>query len=478
MTFVSQEDGTWPGSTGGRQTKRPAASHTYLADIAIVAIIIFLRLASPATAGMAYLLLGVYAFGGRSHIVKALVLSWLCTMISPGLAPSPSIGGLGRYIVLLGASASALIWSGFGIRHFHVHRLTLTTIGLGTVIVIHSIMISPIPDVSILKAVSWTMTLTALMSAWIGMPLGQREQTVRFLFAILVFVAVASLPLLGLNSIGRLRNGTGFQGILNHPQAFGPAMGILAAWSISLFVSQPRPDYRLILLAGLSAWFVILSEARTGGLAVFVGLVLGGASIVFLTGIRPGRLFPGLSSMRLWGAFFVLIVAMLPFLESILDSLQFYLTKSGRAAGSVGVLEAYDKSRGGLIEEMLTNIRSKPLIGNGFGVASDPASMLIERDPILGLPTSASVEKGVVPIMVAEELGIPLALLVAAWVFQIVRKAAFGGFTPLVVLLTILALNMGEAILFSPGGQGLLILILFSWGATCPPTVGRRHRRG
>lgn len=42
--------------------------------------------------------------------------------------------------------------------------------------------------------------------------------------------ALLSLPLL-VHPLGYLRNGTGFQVILNHPQVFGPTMALLCAWA-------------------------------------------------------------------------------------------------------------------------------------------------------------------------------------------------------------------------------------------------------
>ncbi len=74
------------------------------------------------------------------------------------------------------------------------------------------------------------------------------------------------------------------------------------------------------------------------------------------------------------------------------------------------MLEAYDLSRGSLIDEMWQNITEHPLAGIGFGIGSDPSEMEIERDPVFRLPIGAPIEKGVLPIAVVEELGIIGAL--------------------------------------------------------------------
>ena len=112
---------------------------------------------------------------------------------------------------------------------------------------------------------------------------------------------------------------------------------------------------------------------------------------------------------------------------------------------------------------MVANIADDPLRGIGFGIASEPSLMVVERDPVMGLPLGAAIEKGIAPLAVLEELGLVGAVLVAAWIIWLLRRGAVGGLAPFAVCLTALALNMGENTLFSPGGQGMLPLILFGW---------------
>ncbi|MDD3948975.1 MAG: hypothetical protein PHT43_05885, partial [Anaerolineaceae bacterium] len=101
----------------------------------------------------------------------------------------------------------------------------------------------------------------------------------------------------------------------------------------------------------------------------------------------------------------------------------------------------------------------------GFGVTSNPSMMKVERDPILGLPVSAPAEKCVLPIAILEEVGVLGFLAVCLWISMIMRSGARGGVVPFSVSLTALLMNMGEATLFSPGGMGLLSLILLGWAS-------------
>src|SRR5690606_23104245 len=115
-----------------------------------------LRLASAPTANLSYLLLAGYALLGRPHAIRALAMSWLFTMMSTGIAPAASAGAVGRYAVLFAAAFSALIHSGFFSRP-RLRPFTVATIMLGGFIIFHSMLFSPMVDVSVLKAVSWTL---------------------------------------------------------------------------------------------------------------------------------------------------------------------------------------------------------------------------------------------------------------------------------------------------------------------------------
>jgi hypothetical protein len=115
---------------------------------------------------------------------------------------------------------------------------------------------------------------------------------------------------------------------------------------------------------------------------------------------------------------------------------------------------------------MLDNINQNPIEGIGFGVASVPGQMNIQTDPYFNLPIGASVEKGVLPVAITEELGIPGLLLVGAWAYILVKRSSSNGLSALSVSIVALILNLGEAVLFSPGGMGMLTLIFLSYSAS------------
>ena len=439
-----------------------------------VLFLMAMRLWSSSTADIAFLLLAVYAITGRAQAIQALALSWLFSMLSVGVAPVPSMAALGRYAVLAGAAASVILRIGRGraLAGLPVKRLVLITVVLGTGMMVHALFFSAVPDVSLLKAVSWTVAVATLLSAWSGLGAEARDRLEKELFGGLVLLLLVSLPLV-MTGLGYLRNGTGFQGVLTHPQAFGPAMALLAAWLASRIVAEARPPWRLVVLFGLTLVVIVLSEARTAGLGLVLGLVVAALTGRMLSRQRMRDYLPGIRSRRVqlaMGLGLLAVIAASPILGEKLGS---YISKRSDTSN---VLDAFDRSRGNKVDVMWENIREHPLRGIGFGVASDPFDMDIARDPVLGLPLGASIEKGVVYLAAWEELGLLGFLAVMGWLWLLVRRAARGGMTPLAVCLTALAMNFGEATLFSPSGMGMLTLILVAWAATAQRgSAGRAH---
>lgn len=427
---------------------------------------ISLRLYSPITTDASYLILAVFALFGRAQAVQALALSWLFTMLNPGLAPDAAYASIGRYAVISGASLSVFVRSSFFNFRIPFESLTKATLGLGFFLIVHSMLFSAIPDVSILKAISWTVVVVALLSAWARMHLAEVEALENWLLAGLILILITSLPLIVL-PLGYLRNGTGFQGILNHPQAFGPTMALLAAWLSGRIVSRYPPPWMYIIVAVISLIMVVLSETRTAGVALVIGFIAALTNRTIFTGKSLFSVAPAFRSLRFQGLIILTVLTAFAAGAQFSDLVTDFITKSGRAEVS-GLFDAYEMSRGRLMDDMWFNIEENPWLGIGFGIPSSLNDLLVVRDPFFDLPISATVEKGVVPLMVLEELGVVGALFVLLWLWLLVRNAFTRGIATLSVLFVAILINFGEAILFSPGGMGLLLLVLISWAVAKP----------
>ncbi len=424
-----------------------------------------MRLASVPTANISYLLLAGYALLGRAQAVQALALSWLFSMLSPGVAAEATLGTIGRYAVLAGAATSVLLRNDM-LRGGRINRMVSASLLLGLFICLHAIVFSPMKDVSLLKAISWTVACSTLISAWSGLLPEVRRQLEKQIFGGLTVLMLVSLPLL-FSGLGYLVNGSGFQGVLNHPQAFGPTMAMLAAWAGARVLTAEKPSFSMMGVFLACVALIILSQARTAGFGLLLALLLATLVLQILTRQRFARLVPAIKNRRfqlLMLLGFVVLLVAAPVLTGVMHG---YVSKRG---GTTDLVDAYDLSRGRLMNQMQENILEHPWTGIGFGIASDPYDMVVSRDPVLGIPVGAAIEKGVLPLAVLEELGIPGALAVLAWLWLLVRKSiTCRSLVPIALLFTALLLNMGEMMLFSPGGMGLLLLVVIGFVASEKP---------
>ncbi len=459
-----------------RKTK-PSIRHTIVDPrllYGLLFVALLMRFARGGTANASYLVLAAYALFGRAQAIQALALSWLFTMLSAGVAPEASGATVGRYAVL-GAAVAATIGRAAPAKGvFSISRPVLATLALGAFIVFHSILFSDVPDVSIFKAVSWTLAMASLLSAWKGLSSLERARLERQLFGGLAALLLVSVPF-AFSGIGYLRNGTGFQGILNHPQALGPTAALLGAWASGRLLGLSRPRALDGALLGLCLTLVVMSQSRAAGLALAMGVASAVLLLPVVTRTPLPRLMPGLASR--WALVAVVAAAIaLVFVGPVLGQrLGSYIQKG---SDSPSWFEIADQSRGELVDKMVANIKEEPLTGIGFGVASDPSSMVTVRDSVLGLPVSAVSEKGVLPLAVPEELGILGLLLVIIWLCPMIMRGARSGVAAFAVLATVLFTNLGESTFFSPGGMGLLYLVFFAWAVTGSHNNVRGSKRG
>lgn len=420
--------------------------------------VIFLRVASESTASISYLFLAAFALFGRAQAIQALALSWLLTMLNPGLAPEANGLSVGRYLVILAAAISVGLRNAISLD-LGIRRVNFYTLLLGIFVLAHSFFFSAAIDVSVLKICAWVTVLLTLFSAWQNLAAQERAILFGQLQRLLILLMLLSLPFLLVPSIGYLRNGEGFQGLLNHPQAFGPTAALLGTLVGGRILGERKPRWRDIGLLGLCLVLVILSGARTAGLAMVLGLVGAAVLCPIFAGLPRSRVTPGLRSTRFRGVLVLCFLVVLVAGPALVNQISSYLFKQSDAST---LLDAADASRGALVQKMIANIQKNPFTGIGFGIASNPNEMEVERDPILGLPLSAVVEKGVMPIAVVEELGLFGAVIISCWLFMILRRGARGGVQKFAVLITLLMVNFGEAMFFSVGGMGMLLLILLS----------------
>ncbi|EEX51190.1 hypothetical protein HMPREF0621_0380 [Pasteurella dagmatis ATCC 43325] len=420
--------------------------------------LLFLRISSTTGADISFLALALFALYGGKCLIFAYLLSWLFTLFNPVIGPEGNYASLLRYIIILFGFTHVtlyILWN----KKIHIQKYFIWFFLLNISIFIHSIIVSYEVAISILKLLSWAISTFTLLSTWIFMNQEAKEQTYSLLISLLKIVMLTSLPFLLIPEIGFAKNGTGFQGLLNHPQAFGPTMALLGTIMIGEILSSRKLNISTLLWFIACVVMIILSEARTAGLALFLALTIS----IILRPIFTGQNFFDANPIFKNKYFFLWLFAVIAIIGATyplyIDSLEGYIFKRTHSSTLVDLADA---SRGALVQDMIRNISEHPLLGIGFGVASDPNHLDVVRDPIFNLPISAVIEKGVLPVAIIEELGFVIGTFVFCWFLYSFRQAAKSDVQKLAIALCVFCLNLGENMFFSVGGMGMLMLIFFT----------------
>lgn len=435
-------------------------SHVWFPLLAII-----LRLI-PATADFSYLIVAVYALFGRRQIIEALLLSWLFTILNSLLIPYVEYASFTRYIIILACFISIF----FRFNFKKIDKVTVVTFLLGIFFLIHSIFFSKVPEVSILKGLNWTVVIMTLLLTWKDMDTLEHKYTEKQITRILLIIVLFSTLILLFSDIGFAANTSFFQGVLNHPQAFGMTAAALSAIFIGQLFDQNRHKLFLAIMIILCISLTIISGSRTAGVALLFAVII--SSLIFTTSII--KKVKSLSYISRDKSFFLLgffILIILSF-NNVYDVMSGYMTKTNEV--SVGsIVNAYKISRGVLYIPMIDNILESPLKGIGFGLASDLTNIDIKY--FKGIPVSAPIEKGILPIAVLEEVGVFGFIFFMIWILILIKLAIANSFGTLIVLLTILLFNLGEAGLFSANGYGMLYLIVITLIITRPKLIKKTN---
>ena len=239
-------------------------SHVWFPLLAII-----LRLI-PLTADFSYLILAVYALLGRQQIIEALLLSWLFTMLNSSLVPDVEYASFTRYIIILSCFTSIF----FRLNFRKIEKITLVTFGLGIFFIIHSIFFSKIPEISILKGLNWIVVIMTLLLAWQSMDSLEHKETEKQITRILSIIVLFSVLILPFPDIGFNLNERYFQGVLNHPQAFGMTAAALGAIFIGQLFVQNRSILLSVIMIVICVAAIKLSGSRTSGLALLSAVII------------------------------------------------------------------------------------------------------------------------------------------------------------------------------------------------------------
>lgn len=265
-----------------------------------------------------------------------------------------------------------------------------------------------------------------------------------------------------------------FAGITNQSQCLAVVLPCSLAWlACDMFFIEKRLSkfHVWTILAGLP--MIYMTRSRSAFLSFSVGVIL-----VYFYCLKKVNIRRHIRA-RLRSAMFVamfLVVVAAGVMEVRNQSISRWLRKTEDvSADTRGFGEAFTSSRQGLIDESMKDFRRNPLLGSGFQVTEEMQYTFRHHD---GLILSASIEKGVLPVMILGETGILGAVAFVVFLISFyatcVRKKYYCCATLHTIFLTT---NMAESTYFSPGGIGGYIWVLTVGGGFIIDTVVLYHRR-
>ena len=449
----------------------------------ILYLAVLFRFLSPITSDLSFVMLSGYVFLGRQQIIKGLIISWVIINMNFVLGYEPAYASILKYFVIFCAFSSIMLRYNFK----ETNHIIIYTFSFSIFLLMHSIYLSSIPLVSILKVITWSIVASTLLMTWSSMSAHQYNQIQQWMLKFSKIFILTSLFIYIFSDAGYSDSSRGFtrqssgnfQGILKHPQDFGITIALFSVpWLGQIFIKK-KLSLEIFIFLFLSIVLIIFSKTRTAFFGIIMIAIIGipMASLFYKKNISPHI---GSVKNKRYLSFILILVSLIvidKFTVNIFDDIKNKrqnLEKTekkiieGDLIEGTSLLTKYINSRGVLLKPALENVDKYPFSGIGFGVGSDPKNMDIFYDPFFGLPVGAPTEKGVIFIMILEEIGFFGFLIFLLWTFYSIVCSIKKNITSFLIILMIYALNMGEAILFSPGGPGLIFIIYFTLAVTKP----------
>ncbi len=423
----------------------------------ILAVVYILPMALfPVYLGLAY-----YAFRGPRESIEALSISFILVFLNPGIFYLPETVLMLRWFVLIAAFARIVLM--FQDRELSLFGPVSSILLFGLVIGLLAVVGSYHPVISILKLFQFMIGVLTIFYAF-RFTSDMRTYWTKWFTSYFLLVILLSAPFYFLPE-GYTRNDVGFQGILNHPQAFGVFLAPMTLWFIARFISGESRELYLIFGFLLGFIFIFASQARVALVALVLAFVISmvvkfirGEEFIPITGNTIEKYFLPVAAVS--GILLIILN-----LGMIKERFNEFMVKHEEYTS---LEEGYQQTRGMLIEKSMQNFREHPIAGIGFGLDSDITSQSSSQASGLGIVFSAASEKGFIGSAVLEEVGIfgacILIIFIGSMIIFVVKTGTFAQWT---ILFTGLLVNIAEMVFFSFGGTGLYIWLLLGY-ATIP----------
>ena len=266
-----------------------------------------------------------------------------------------------------------------------------------------------------------------------------------------------------------------FCGITNHSQAFAPVLVCVFGWVVCdmLFVERRFRWLHVLLIIAIFP-LLYMTRSRVALVSILFTLFIINFYVVRRI-VLPDEIKVKLNQGLLLGVLLLGIGA------AVMQMRGGMLSQWVRKTNDVQydkrtLVDALTSSRMGLMEQSMREFRRNPLVGSGFQVAEYTRDLVkASRGKFI---ISASIEKGLLPVMVLGETGIFGAVAFAIFLLMFYSTCAKRQYYVTITMFSILLVtNMGEATFFSPGGiGGILWMVCVVGGFTIDTVILHRGK--
>ncbi|MDD3722827.1 MAG: O-antigen ligase family protein [Lutibacter sp.] len=366
-----------------------------------------------------------------------LLVFFLIYFIQNGLVDLEGMTGF-RYVLIILLIVKPIGKSGFNILLlFKDYKIAILFL---IYIFFNSLLVSTNVAYSLLELFIFMLLLLFTFKGTYSSNEFSFEEKKENLISMSIVILLLSLLMLPFPEIVYARNGTGFQGVSVHPNAFGVFLAPFCGYFLLTLIRKKSIFNFLLFFVTLI--FLILSQSRTSLFSLLLGL--------FVYFIINSEFRTRFNKILILVSIPLFLIVLLNF-NKITTSVYGFMNKSG----SESFLESVIISRGSLFEAQFTNIKENFFFGIGFKVPSDKNT--INK---LSLDDKISYEKGNMLSASIEEIGIIGTGFFLLFLIRFLKKKSHyrNSFQILPIIAVFTAL--GEATLFSIGGLGIFIWTL------------------
>lgn len=420
-------------------------------EFAFILVLIWVQIFGNIVTTVTYIFLIFCALLSSETAIKTLTMGVILNFLNPGLFSGSEYSYFLRWVLLFSAacriylSQIALSWT--------VSKYLLYLFIFSIASMIFSLFNSYAIFVSLAKIIVFFIGFSTVL---LGFKQTTSSSWRSWYFTFFSAVLISGMPLLYMSE-GYVRNLKGFQGILNQPQAYGVYMIVPTIWLTGIWLVNKKVSsiMKIIILGG---WVTIFAtRSRAAILAAVLGILFV-AVIAFFR--RPSWNKNLLMTIRkpVFIAIIFLVIIVMMFTGNIVEeAVEDFIYKN---PGSI--YENIYHSRVFLIERSWKNFKEHPLIGIGFGVASDKEKFIVKESKYLSIPLEAPTEKGFLITVLLEEVGIIGTFLFLIFFIELAKPIIKYGDLPSAWLFwSAFFVSFGEMVFFSPGGLGMHIWLCF-----------------